>query len=162
MWEGTGGNPEQSSDICAMICMSGPYDLKQCYIESNHQRKQEGKAVRGMLEAFLGGRPSQVGAKYVTASPLGYASKTTVPALLTHGTEDPLVPIKQSEVFAARLREVGVDIEFLRLERAGHADFGRKPQETIAQITAFVQKHIVEAKPSTSSPALPFRANGAQ
>jgi len=145
-WEGNGGHAEQSSSICAMICMSGAYDLPMGYRNSVNQQEAEGKSVRGMLEAFLGGPPSKPNAQYEAASPLRCASKNTVPALLTHGTADPLVPIEQSEVFAARLKELGVDVEFLRLEGAGHADFGKKPQEALAHVAAFVHKHLLDTK----------------
>ena len=104
------------------------------------------KTTHGYLEAFLGGKPSEMQARYVAASPIRYASKSTVPALLTHGTEDMLVPIEQSEVFAARLKELGVEVEFLRLEGAGHADFGKKPQQALEHLTAFVQKHLLDRK----------------
>ena len=149
-WEGSGGNPEQSSAICAMVCMSGPYDLSLGYLHSVRQNAQEGGAVRGMLEAFLGGTPEQREAEYRAASPMTYASKDTVPTLLTHGTADPLVPPEQSEVFYSKLKSLGVDVELIRLEGAGHADFGKHPQEAIARITAFVRKQLLS--PDKSSP----------
>ena len=50
-WEGSGGNPKQSSAISAMICMSGAYDLPMAYENSVHQKESEGKSVRGMLSS---------------------------------------------------------------------------------------------------------------
>lgn len=148
-WEGRGGNPHQSSAICAMICLSGPYDLVLAHRNSVRQRKEEGGAVRGMLEAFLGVPPDKFPALYREASPITYASKNTVPAFLTHGTADPLVPIEQSEVFYQKLKGMGVEVDLMRIEGAGHADFGKDPMAVLARATAFVQKHL---HPTTPAP----------
>jgi len=142
-WEGSGGNADQSSAIRAMACLSGPYDLERGYRNSVHQRPSEGGAVRGMLESFLGGTPDTVPAQYRDASPIHYASKATIPTLLTHGTADPLVLIEQSDRFYQALKNAGAsDVELLRIEGAGHADFGKKPQEVLARCDAFLQKHL--------------------
>jgi len=142
LWDGSGGNAGQSSAISAMVCMSGPYDLSLGYRDSVNQNKQEGGAVRGMLESFLGGNLEKREAQYREASPILYASKQTVPALLTHGTADPLVPIQQTGVFTAKLQSMGAEVEFMRIEGAGHADFGPKPEEQLNKVIAFVQKQL--------------------
>jgi len=142
-WDGSGGNAGQSSAISAMVCMSGAYDLSLGYRDSVNQNKQEGGAVRGMLESLLGGAPEKRKAQYREASPMTYADKQTVPALLTHGTADLLVPIEQTEVFTAKLKSVGGEVDFLRIEGAGHADFGPKPEEQLNKVIAFVQKHLL-------------------
>lgn len=141
-WEGTGGNEKQSSSICAMVCMSGPYDLPLLYRNSVKQKEEEARGIRQAMEAFLGGTPEQAKAQYKAASPISHASKKSIPTMLTHGPNDTLVPIEQSEVFSARLQKVGAEVEFFRMEGAGHADFGTKPEEAVARITAFVQKHL--------------------
>jgi acetyl esterase/lipase len=141
-WEGKGGNPEQSSAISTMVCLSGPYDLSMAYRNSVRQNGKEGGAVRGMLEAFLGGTSERKAALYREASPILYASKQTVPALLTHGTADPLLPIEQSDTFAARLKSVGAEVEIMRIEGAGHADFGPKPEQALERVMAFVRKQL--------------------
>lgn len=143
-WEGSGGNPEQSSAISAMVCMSGPYDLSLAYRDSVRQNTKEGGAVRGMLEAVMGGTLEQQAAQYTAASPITYAGKEAVPALLTHGTADSLVPIEQSDLFYAKLKSVGTEVELMRIEGAGHADFGPKAQEGLARITAFVQRQLLK------------------
>jgi dipeptidyl aminopeptidase/acylaminoacyl peptidase len=80
------------------------------------QKEQEGKSVRGMLEALLGAPLKGAEARYSTASPINYVSKKTVPTLLTHGTADPLVPIEQSELFYAKLKSAGVDLDYMRID----------------------------------------------
>lgn len=141
-WEGSGGNPEQSSAISMMVCLSGAYDLSLAYKNTVKQKPQEGGSVRGMLESFLSGPPDKKAALYREASPITYASKQTVPALLTHGTADTLVPIEQSDLFYAKLKSVGAKVELLRIAGAGHSDFGPKPQEPLDKVLAFVMKQL--------------------
>ena len=54
-------------------------------------------------------------------SPISHISQKTVPFLLLHGTEDILVPYKQSELLYETLQEKGVVSELVLLEGAGHA-----------------------------------------
>lgn len=134
-----------------MICLSGPYDLDLAYRHSDRQHQKEGQSVRGMLEAFLGASVQKSGQTYLDASPITYADKSTVPALLTHGDADPLVPIEQTELFCAALKKKGVDVDFMRIEGAGHADFGKKPQQVVDRLDAFINKHLLSHEQSRSS-----------
>jgi len=144
LWEGTGGNSSQSSAICMLVCMSGPYDLPlfQRTLPQSRATKEEQRGLQAALDGLLPGPEASRVERLQKASPIYYASKKTVPALLTHGPNDTLVPIGQSEAFAARLKRVGANVELLRMEGAGHADFGTKPQEAIARITAYVEQHL--------------------
>lgn len=144
IWEGTGGNPTQSSAICAMVCMSGPYDLPlfQRTLPQSKATKAEQQGLQAALDGLLPGPEASRMGRFQKASPIHYASKKTVPTLLTHGPNDTLVPMEQSEAFEARLKKVSAKVELLRMEGAGHADFGTKPEVAIARITAFVEKYL--------------------
>lgn len=142
-WEGAGGNAGQSSAVCMMICHGIPADLLTGYEHTPRQREGEGAAARGMLTAFLGGTPGEVKAAYVDASPVRHVGKATPPALLLHGTDDPLVLIEQAEIFAAALEKAGVPVELVRMEGAGHADFGKEPEKVFARVTAFLGKYLL-------------------
>jgi acetyl esterase/lipase len=74
----------------------------------------------GVLEAYLGGNPSQVPTTYEAASPIGFVSPHTVPTLLIHGGRDELVFPAQSERLAARLAQAQRPHYFLRLPWATH------------------------------------------
>ena len=145
-WEGMGGNAGESSAICLMICHGIPADLLLGYEHTPQQHPSEGAAARGMLGAFLGGTPEQVKAAYLDASPVRHVGKGTPPALLLHGTDDPLVPIEQAEVFAAALEKAGVPVELVRMEGAGHGDFGKEPDKVLARLSAFLQKYLIRRK----------------
>lgn len=53
-------------------------------------------------------------------SPIYHVSKTTAPTLLIHGDKDKLVPVQQSEIMAAKLKEAGVPVELVVKKGAEH------------------------------------------
>lgn len=141
-WEGSGGNPDQSSAICLMICHGLPSDLLLGYEHAPQQHQPEGASVRAMLTAFLGGTPEQANAAYLDASPTRHVTKATPPALLLHGSADLLVPVEQAEVFTAAMEKAGAPVELVRMTGAGHGDFGKEPEKVFARTTAFLQKNL--------------------
>jgi acetyl esterase/lipase len=143
-WEGAGGNADQSSAIQMMICHGTPSDLLMGYEHSVKQSEQEGPAVRGMLTAFLGGAPDEVKTIYLDASPVQHVSKTTPPTLLLHGVNDTLVLLEQAEVFSAALEKAAVPVELVRMEGAGHADFGTQPEKVFARVGEFLKKYLLQ------------------
>ncbi len=54
------------------------------------------------------------------ASPISHVSVDSPPFLLIHGEQDDVVPIDQSERFAAALAAVGVPVQLIRVPGAGH------------------------------------------
>ena len=143
-WEGEGGHAGQSSAVRLMVCHGIPSDLLMGYLESTQQREPESGQVRSILTNFLGVTPDQGKAVYVEASPVHYVSKTSPPALLLHGSDDPLVPVKQAEVFAAALEKQGTVVELVKMEGAGHGGFGKDPARTLARLNAFLVKHLLK------------------
>jgi acetyl esterase/lipase len=141
-WEGQGGHAEHSSAVAAVVGLAGPYDLALAHRDSSRQNPREGAAVRGMLEAFLGGTPQKVPKQYRDASPVSHVKHDTPPMMLVHGTADTLVPIAQSEVFAETLRAAGVEVELLHLEGGTHSDFGKDPEKALAKVAAYVRKRL--------------------
>ncbi len=62
-----------------------------------------------------------------SASPITYVTKDSPPTLLIHGDKDEVVPLQQSEVLAARLKEAGVPVKLVVHKDGGHpwSDFWR-------------------------------------
>ncbi|HLJ55438.1 MAG TPA: alpha/beta hydrolase [Chthonomonadaceae bacterium] len=90
-------------------------------------------------------------ARYREASPITYADAGTVPALLTAGTSDTLVPIEQPDLFCAKLKKAGVDVELIRIEAAGHADFGKDPNAVLRRLTEFLARRLVHPSGAKSA-----------
>ena len=141
-WEGQGGHAEQSSAVCAVVGISGIYDLALGYQNSVHLRPQEGEAVRNMLKAVLGGNPQQMPERYRDASPINQVNRNSPPMMLVHGTADELIAIEQSERFAEKLKEAGVPAELLRIESGAHCSFGKDSEHVLRKMEAYVKKSL--------------------
>jgi acetyl esterase/lipase len=77
--------------------------------------------------------------------PLHNITANYPPAILIHGTSDTDVPHEESENLAMRFAEVGVEHEFLSLEKIGHGFAGATPEQTErAELAAadFLQAHL--------------------
>ncbi len=59
-------------------------------------------------------------ARYADLSPINRAERITAPLLVFHGTDDPVVPIEQSELLADRIGRAGGAVELVVYEGEGH------------------------------------------
>jgi acetyl esterase/lipase len=111
-------------DIRGVVSFYAPADMTYGYEHPSNPRVLDSI---GVLEAYLGGSPSQAPATYEAASPIRFVGPRTVPTLLIHGGRDELVFPVHSERLAARLAEAQRPHYFLRLPWATHgcdAHFG--------------------------------------
>jgi acetyl esterase/lipase len=130
--EGTGGHPEQSSKVQAVIDLFGPTDLTSW---KWNQDTEDGVFVP-LLGARLKDRPDL----YRRASPLTYLrpGRPVPPFFIAHGTADKMVPPAQSRELDARLRELGVKHTYVEMEGAGHGWLGPKLAVTLDEAIAFL------------------------
>lgn len=68
-------------------------------------------------------------AAFRALSPIHRAASIAKPLLLMHGSDDPVVPIEQSERLVAAIREGGGDVDFVVYDEEGH---GFRRPETVA------------------------------
>ncbi len=61
--------------------------------------------------------------------PIRNVTRDYPPTLLIHGTADTDVPDEESTTRDARLREAGVEHEFITVAGAGHGLIGAKPED---------------------------------
>src|SRR4051812_36822285 len=89
--EGTGGHPEQSSKVQAVIDLFGPTALASPDWPPD--------AEEGVLAPLVGGRLKDPPELFRRASPMSYLrpGRALPPFLVMHGTADPLVNINQSK-----------------------------------------------------------------
>jgi acetyl esterase/lipase len=147
--EGDGGHADQSSAVCCVVAYYPPTDLTMAHevIRGGKAPFLEGLYAKKCLEDLLGGPPEKVGAeKYAQCSPLCYAGKHCPPTLLVHGTADRLVPIEQSKLLEKKLREAGVDVTLLPIEKGGHGFWGKDNEKAARAAMEFLTKHLKPAK----------------
>lgn len=120
-FEGTGGNPEQSSKVNCVVNVYGPSDFTKSY----------GKSVDAheVLPLFLGGNLEKAREMHIRSSPLYWVTPNAAPTLCIHGTEDKYVAHEQATWIVDKLKAAQVPAELLTLPGAGHG-FRGKDAET--------------------------------
>jgi acetyl esterase/lipase len=143
-WEGDGKHREQSSAVQAVVAYYPLTDLTALHrhCQGGELPFLERTRLRLALESYLGGPPDKCCEKYVSASPLSHVSEKTAPTLLIHGLADKQVPVKESELFAEKLRQVKGEVSLLTLERAGHNFVGDYEVKAEAEALAFLRKSL--------------------
>ena len=133
-FEGTEGNPNQSSRVTCVVGMYGPTDFTKSY------GKSEDAAV--VLPLWLGGNLETARARHIEASPFYWVTPAAAPTLCVHGTKDTYVAYEQSVEFVDKLKAASVEAELVTLQDAGH---GFKGPDAIAAEKAmfeFFDKHL--------------------
>lgn len=134
MFEGTGGNPTQSSKVTCVVNVYGPSDFTKSY----------GKSVDAaeVLPLFLGGNLETARKQHIIASPLYWVTPNAAPTLCIHGTEDKYVAHEQAEWIVERLKAATVPVELLTLPGAGHGFKGKDAETAEAALFAYFDKNL--------------------
>jgi acetyl esterase/lipase len=134
-FEGTGGNPEQSTRVQAVVDWFGPTDLLTI-----------GPLAESPVSKLIGGLPAKMPEKARKASPMTYVGKDAAPMLIMHGDKDMLVPLNQSERFAEALKKAGAEVRLQVIHGNGHGGPGFYSVESRKMIIDFFDKHLKPAK----------------
>jgi acetyl esterase/lipase len=110
-WEGKGGNEGVSSGVQAVCSFSGPTDLREF---------KKGGQGETAVKTLCGGTAAEKPDVYEQASPVTHAAKDNPPILMIHGEVDQLVPIAQAESMAAKLKDAGAKVDFIRIRNYSH------------------------------------------
>ena len=134
MFEGDGGNAEQSSRVACVVNFYGPSDFTKSY----------GKSVDAaqVLPLFLGGDLTTQRHRHILASPLYWVTPLSAPTLCIHGTNDKYVAHEQAEWLIDRLKAADVEARLLTLEGAGHGFRGQDAEKAEKAMIAFFDKHL--------------------
>lgn len=134
-FEGTGGWPEESSKVQAVVSYFGPTQL---------DAKDIPKISLPLVSTFLGGSAKEKPVVYRQASPLTYVSEGDAPMLLFQGTNDPLVPHSQAIKMVTAMTRKHVPGRVELLINADHGNnWGAEERERTKQTTlAFFKKHL--------------------
>jgi acetyl esterase/lipase len=107
--EGDGGNPGVSSAVQAVIDYYGPTDLTT----------EVGRKT-GVVKDFVGKTWDEYPEGYKKISPITYLTKDDPPTLIFQGTIDDIVPMSQSDLLAAKLKELGIPYDYETIEGWPH------------------------------------------
>ncbi len=107
--EGDSGNAGVSSRPRAVINFYGPVDLT-----TDFARKQS------LVVDFLGKSYDEDPKLHTFASPISHLTKDDPPTLILHGTIDSIVPIKQADMLADKLKSLGIDYFYEKYEGWPH------------------------------------------
>lgn len=125
---------DQSSTVQAVVDMFGAADLNDF--------ERADPFAQFILRSTFGSSPDVRRA----ASPIIYVTPGDPPFLILHGTEDPMIPPRQSESLAASLEIAGVPVTLIKVQGAGHdlTTPGQhpSPEELVTTIVEFFEKTL--------------------
>lgn len=135
-FEGTGGNPGQSSRVQAVVSFFG----RTNFTKKTWPPELEKQIFVPLVGASFDDRPDL----YRKVSPIEYVSRASPPFLLFHGAEDKLVPPRDSIDMAERLRAAGVPARAVIVDGEGHGsgDWVQKWAKSVEQAVAFFDTHL--------------------
>ncbi len=133
-FEGTGGNPDQSSSVTCVVNVYGPSDFTKSY----------GKSVDAheVLPLWFGGNLDTKRDLHIQGSPLYWVTPDAAPTLCIHGTEDKYVAHEQAVWLVDKLKASTVEAELLTLEGAGHGFKGADSEKAEKALFEYFDKKL--------------------
>jgi acetyl esterase/lipase len=133
-FEGTGGNPNQSSSVACVVNVYGPSDFTKSY----------GKSVDAheVLPLWFGGNLETKRDLHIQASPLYWVTPNSAPTLCIHGTEDKYVAHEQAVWLVDKLKAATVEAKLLTLEGAGHGFKGADAEKAEQALFEYFDKRL--------------------
>ena len=137
--EGSGGNPDVSSAVQAVINLYGPTDLTA-----------PGAQTHDSVVGLMGAPYSEIPERYREASPLHHLDAGDPPTFIIQGTLDAIVPSEQADWLAEKLEELGIDFWYDSYPGWPHTmDMAVPVSERVrATIRAFLE-HVFEKPEGT-------------
>lgn len=132
-----GENLDQPSTVQCVVDWFGPTS----FVDLADSRKENDRG-RPILTELMGFPIASNLAKAGAASAITYVSKASAPTLIIHGADDPLVPIRQSQLFYDALKQAGVPTTLVVVPGAKHGGNEFGTPERMAQIEAFLGSHL--------------------
>lgn len=102
-------------------------------------------AARRFAVAYTGGSPAQVPQRYAAVSPTRTLATTNPPTLIISGTDDSLVPFRDTAAYVKRAERIGAPVKLVTIPRAGHG-FDILPGSIGSQIFRGAASHFLQAQ----------------
>lgn len=105
--------------VAAIIDKYGPSDLTTPKLQK-----------KGSVKKWLGKEHKNI--NFVeSVSPLYYVNRDSPPVLIIHGTEDQVIPYKQSTLLLKKLKANNIKTELITIEGGGHGKFSKDTKKII-------------------------------
>lgn len=112
-FEGSGGWPNVSSSVKAVVSYYGPTDFRT--MRADFGARAQAAITKLLGVPFVGNQ-----AAYAHASPITYISPGDPPLLMFHGDGDTLVPFSQSERMRDAYLKAGLHVKLVKVGNANH------------------------------------------
>ncbi|MEJ6602537.1 MAG: alpha/beta hydrolase [Opitutaceae bacterium] len=134
--EGTvGGNLHQSSSVQAIVDLYGASNLTTILKQST----PHGLSVRQpALDLFIGGQPDDVPETAKLASPVFHIDTNDPPLYLSHGDQDPQMPINQAHELHGVYKTHGLPVHFEVKHGSAHGGPAFNDTAELVRIDAFL------------------------
>ncbi|SMP41541.1 Acetyl esterase/lipase [Neorhodopirellula lusitana] len=138
--EGSGGWPDQSSRVQAVVDLYGPSDLATFVTTEGFEAHNR----TGSPESKLLGGGEVIGNKegIRRVNPITYIDDQDPPFLILHGTKDPVVPMNQSQALHDALGTAGVETKLKLIPGAKHGGREFSTPEINDLIMSFLKKQL--------------------
>ena len=143
-----GANLEQSSRVQAVCDYYGPTDFKVFVTTPGYESHATGASPEAKL---IGGAVMQNQDKAGRVNPITYVTKDDPPFLIVHGDKDPTVPINQSELLFAALKQTEVSAHFHTIHGAGHGGPGFAGKNIDDMVRTFFDEHLKSSSTKTEA-----------
>lgn len=138
--EGTvGEHLDQDSSVQAIVDLFGASNLTTILDQST----PHGLSVRKpALDLFLGGQPADVPAVARLASPVFHVDAGDPPLYLSHGDQDPQMPINQAHEIQGIYEALGLPVHFEVKHGSAHGGPAFSDAAELQRIDAFLTEHL--------------------
>ena len=121
----------------AVVDYCGPTDLVKF---PGTKGSEDSERPSSLVAKLLGGPLTEKLALAELANPIKHLNADAPPFLIVHGDRDRHVPIDQSELLFAALKQAGISVRFHTIHGATHADLSQ--QEIFEMRNAFLEQTL--------------------
>lgn len=131
--------PGLSSAVQAIVDLYGASDLTTILQQSTPHGLNVRKPA---LDLLLGGQPDAVPELARLASPVFQVDASDPPLFLTHGDQDPQMPINQSHELQGAYEKLGLRVIFKVMHGSGHGGPAFTDEANLARIDSFLRAYL--------------------
>lgn len=150
-----------SSRVQAVCDWFGPSDLLSMPPNNVGDGRTEQDVANSNGAKLLGATVRDVPEMAHDASGLYHVTSDDCPFLIMHGSEDPGVPLSQSQTLHNKLQSANIDSTLHIVEGAGHGGKLFQTPDTKRIVLAFFTKQLKHNWPQAAGPDVDYRSNAA-